>query len=156
MDRYPLFAELSSIIMINTNYPEKICALWSVFLLGTLFHTQLGLMPLFHDLSVVQSHANSVDSINWVLWLMLAFFTIPMMVIILTVFTHSMRYRKLHLGITIVYSVLNISHLAADLMVQPIFWYQIALMAILVGVGLLLNWVSYQWIQCRRTLQILN
>jgi hypothetical protein len=140
------FAELSSIIMINTNYPEKICALWSVFLLGTLFHPQVDLMPLFHDLSVVQSHAKSVDSINWVLWLMLAFFTIPMMVIILTVFTHSMRYRKLHLGITIFYSVLNISHLVADLIVQPIFWYQIALMAILVGIGLLLNWVSYQWI----------
>jgi hypothetical protein len=138
--------------MKNTNYSEKICALWSVFLLGTLFHTQLGLMPLFHGLSVEQSHAKSVESINWILWLMLAFFAIPMIVIILTVFTHSMRYRKIHLGITIIYSVLNISHLAADLMVQPIFWYQIALMAILVGVGLLLNWVSSQWVQSRRTL----
>jgi hypothetical protein len=138
--------------MSNTNYPEKICALWSVFLLGTLFHTQLGLMPLFHGLSVEQSHANSVESINWILWLMLAFFAIPMMVIVLTLFTYSRRYRKIHLGITIFYSALNILHLAADLMVHPIFWYQIALMAILVGVGLLLNWVSYQWVQCRKML----
>jgi hypothetical protein len=32
----------------TAKYPEKIAALWTTFLLGTLFHTQLGLMPLFH------------------------------------------------------------------------------------------------------------
>jgi hypothetical protein len=30
------------------NYPSKIITLWAVFLLGMLFHSQLGLMPLFH------------------------------------------------------------------------------------------------------------
>jgi hypothetical protein len=142
--------------MINANYPEKICALWSVFLLGTLFHTQLGLMPLFHGLSVVQSEAQNIESIAWILWLMLAFFAIPMVVIILTLFTHSMRYRRLHLGVTIFYSVLNILHLVADLSVPPLRWYQIVLMAMLVGVGFLLNWTAYQWTQGRKTLQILN
>jgi hypothetical protein len=136
--------------MIRTNYPEKICGLWGVFLLGTLFHTQLGLMPLFHGLSVVQSEAKSIEDIAWILWLMLAFFAMPMVVIILTLFTHSMRYRKIHLGITVFYSMLNILHLAADPSVQPIFWYQIFLMAMLVGVGFLLNWTAYQWIQFRQ------
>lgn len=140
----------------NNRYPEKICALWNVFLLGTLFHTQLGLIPLFHGLSIVESRAQNLESIAWILWLMLAFFAIPMVAIIATVFTHSMRYRKVHLGVTIFYSVLNILHLAADLSVQPILWYQIVLMATLVGVGLLLNWAAYQWVQSRRTLETLN
>ncbi len=34
---------------------EKIIALWIVFLLGMLFHTQLALMPLFHGLKVAES-----------------------------------------------------------------------------------------------------
>ena len=34
------------------NYREKIIALWTVFLLGTLFHTQLALIPLFHGIDV--------------------------------------------------------------------------------------------------------
>jgi len=37
--------------------------------------------------------------------------------------------------------------LIADLMVQPIIWYQIALMAMLLAIGLLLNWVSFQWLK---------
>jgi hypothetical protein len=142
--------------MVNARHTEKICALWSVFLLGTLFHTQLGLMPLFHGLSIAQSSEKSVESIAWILWLMLAFFTIPMVAIILTLFTPSVRYRKIHFGITIFYSLLNLLHLVADLSVQPVFWYQIALMAILVGVGLLLNWTAYQWSQDRKILRTLN
>jgi hypothetical protein len=31
------------------NYPSKIITLWAIFLLGMLFHTQLGLMPLFQS-----------------------------------------------------------------------------------------------------------
>jgi len=45
------------------NYQEKIVSLWSVFLLGLLFHTQLGLMPLFHGLNVVVSQAQNMEAI---------------------------------------------------------------------------------------------
>ncbi|MCJ2544416.1 hypothetical protein [Thermostichus vulcanus] len=45
------------------------------------------------------------------------------------------------------YSVLNFFHLLADLMVQPIVWFQIALMLMLFGFGLGLNWVGFQWIR---------
>jgi hypothetical protein len=34
-----------------------------------------------------------------------------------------------------------------DLFVQPLLWYQIALMAFLFLVGLLLNLVAYQWMR---------
>jgi hypothetical protein len=40
------------------SFGVKIIALWTVFLLGTLFHTQLALMPLFHGLSVLAPHGH--------------------------------------------------------------------------------------------------
>ncbi len=130
------------------NYREKIIALWTVFLLGTLFHVQLGLMPLFHGLSVVESQpAQEIADISGIMWLMLGFFTLPMLAIIATAFTNAHRYRVVHFGLTIVYSVLNLTHLVMDLFVQPLLWYQIALMALLFLVGLLLNLVAFQWMR---------
>jgi hypothetical protein len=130
-------------------YPEKIIVLWMVFLLGLLFHTQLGLMPLFHGLEVVESQAQSMAEIAPILWLMLAFFVLPMGAIIATAFTAAKRYRSLHFGLTLLYTILNFSHLTADLMVQPTIWSQNALMMILLAIGLLLNRVSFQWMRER-------
>jgi hypothetical protein len=133
--------------VIHSQY--KIISLWIVFLLGLLFHTQLGLMPLFHGISVVESQANLISEIAPILWLMLAFFILPMVAIVFTLFVDSKRYRKLHFILTILFTVLNFAHLVADLMVQPIAWYQIALMVFLLVIGLLLNLVSFQWMQER-------
>jgi len=130
-------------------HQEKIITLWIVFLLGLLFHTQLGLMPLFHDLSIVGSPAKDLSEISPVLWLMLAFFVVPMAAIVGTLFTDSYAYRKLHFSLTVFYTMLNISHLVADLFVVPIAWYQILLMAILVVLGLVINLVSFQWMRTR-------
>lgn len=134
---------------MTIQHQEKIIILWIVFLLGLLFHTQLGLMPLFHDLSIVSAPVKDLSEIASVLWLMLAFFVIPMAAIVGTLLMNSHTYRKLHFGLTILYTMLNISHLVADLFVVPIAWYQIALMVILVLLGLLINLVSFQWIRAR-------
>ena len=134
--------------MTDHPYATKIITLWSTFLLGTLFHTQLGLMPLFHGISVARSDVHDTDAnVAIVLWLMLAFFTLPMVAMIATTFTHSKRYRLIHFGMTVVYSVMNLFHLIADLVVTPIVWSQIALMTILFVIGLLLNLVAFQWMQ---------
>ena len=66
------------------NYPEKIIALWAVFLLGTLFHTQLALIPLFHGIDVaIMSHHHqetaTLAEITPILWGMLWFFILPML-----------------------------------------------------------------------------
>lgn len=130
------------------NYRERIIALWIAFLLGTLFHTQLGLMPLFHSLSVAESQqASQLSDISTILWLMLGFFVIPMLAIIATSFTSSKRYRVFHFALTVVYSIMNLLHIVADLLVQPILWYQITLMVILFLIGVLLNLVSFQWMK---------
>ncbi|MCC5632833.1 hypothetical protein [Nostoc sphaeroides] len=130
------------------NYRERIIALWTVFLLGTLFHTQLGLMPLFHGLSVVESQkATNLNDISGIMWLMLGFFVLPMLGIIITAFTDSRRYRIIHFGLTVFYSIMNLLHLVLDLFVQPVLWYQIALMVLLFFVGLLLNITAFKWMR---------
>jgi hypothetical protein len=143
-------------IQINLNR-IKIVTLWGIFLLGLLFHTELALMPLFHGLAVNDSSvAQSIESISWILWLMLVFFVVPMFMMVGTVFTESYSFKKLHYGTTLLYSVLNFIHLLADLQVQPIYWYQIVLMVILWLIGLLLNLVSWQWLRQYRHSRVLR
>jgi hypothetical protein len=125
----------------------KIITLWAVFLLGTVFHAQLGLMPLFHGKSIVEIGANPAADIDWIMWLMLGFFTLPMFAMVATSLTEIQPYRKAHFYLTAFYTIMNFLHIVFDLMVTPIFWYQIALMVILFANGILLNVVSYQWMQ---------
>ena len=132
------------------NYREKIIALWTVFLLGTLFHTQLALIPLFHGIDVammrhLHQEAATMAEIQPILWGMLLFFILPILAIAATAFYQFKHYRTFHFGLTLVYTALNFAHLLADLMVRPIFWYQIVLMLLLFLIGILLNFVSYQW-----------
>ena len=129
------------------HYQEKIVALWSVFLLGLLFHTQLGLMPLFHGINVIVSQSQNMEAIAPIMWSTLIFFVLPMTAIIGTTLTNNQRYRVIHFGFTVLYSLLNLSHLIADLMVQPIIWYQIVLMLMLLIIGLLINLVAWQWMR---------
>lgn len=134
------------------NYREKIIALWTVFLLGTLFHTQLALMPLFHGIDVammrhIHQETATMAEIQPILWGMLFFFIIPTIAIIATAFYNFKRYRVFHFGLTLIYTVLNFAHLLADLIVDTIFWYQIVLMLLLFLIGILLNIVSYQWLR---------
>lgn len=130
------------------SFALKIIALWSVFLFGTIFHTQLALIPLFHGLDVLAAHghiATDISEISTVLWLMLAFFLIPMAAIVGICWFDTYSFRVGHFWLTVVYSILNFAHLTADLTVHPIAWYQIALMTCLFLVGLLLNLVAYRW-----------
>ncbi|MFQ4144030.1 hypothetical protein [Chlorogloeopsis sp. ULAP02] len=133
---------------MTINYREKIIALWVTFLLGTLFHTQLGLMPLFHGLPIVESHkSTNINDISGIMWLMLGFFVLPMLAITTAAFADSKRYRVIHFGLTVFYSAMNLLHVILDLFVQPIIWYQITLMLLLFLLGLLLNLVAFQWMK---------
>ncbi|NJN37788.1 MAG: hypothetical protein HC790_02175 [Acaryochloridaceae cyanobacterium CSU_3_4] len=128
------------------SYRIKIIALWTAFLLGMLFHTQLALMPLFHGLSVAESHTHEYLNLSVILWLMLAVFGIALAAIIATALVENHRYRKLHLGLTLLYTLINALHLLLDVQVG-VPSYQLFLMAYLLGIGLLLNGVSYQWLR---------
>ncbi|MFQ4136123.1 hypothetical protein PGN35_007360 [Nodosilinea sp. PGN35] len=132
---------------MKTSYQDKLLSLWTVFLLGTLFHTQLGLMPLFHNQSIALEGAEGTEPIGWILWLMLMFFMVPLIAMLAVTFNRTYPLRKLHFWVTVLFSILNLAHLVADLLVQPIAWYQIALMSFLFLVGLVLNIVSFQWLR---------
>lgn len=128
------------------NYTNKIITLWSVFLLGILFHTQLALMPLFHGVDVTESHAHDFASVNFIFWFMFLFFLIPLLIIVITAFNQSKQFKSFHFWLTIIYSILNLVHLVIDVIIaMPA--YQSILMSFLFLVGLLLNLVSYQWIK---------
>ena len=136
----------------SLNYREQIIALWMVFLFGTVFHTQLALMPIFHgiDVAIMGHHHQetaSMAEIAPILWGMLLFFTLPMLAIVATAFYEFKSYRVFHFSLTLVYTVLNFLHAIADLLVIPIVWYQIVLMILLFLVGILLNIVAYQWME---------
>lgn len=131
--------------LIAKDFGAKIIALWTVFLLGTLFHTQLALMPLFHNLSVAESHAHHYVSVNTVMWLMLMFFGLPLLAILGCIFHPSRRFRQLHFGMTLIYTMLNLLHLVIDSLIA-VPAYQIVLMTLLLVVGLALNAVAYGWI----------
>ncbi|PSB01984.1 hypothetical protein [Merismopedia glauca] len=128
------------------NNQGKIIVLWSVFLFGILFHTQLGLMPLFYGESVAMSGTKGVANV-FDLWLMLGFFALPMIAIVGTAFINSKRYKVIHFGLTLFYLVMNFLHVIFDLLVKPIAWYQITLMVIVLIVGILLNLLAFQWMR---------
>mgnify|MGYP000394290495 CR=1 FL=1 len=72
---------MSSMSHSKLPFQNQLIALWIVFQLGLIFHTQLGLMPLFHGLDVLAAHghvATDISQISSVLWLMLAFFLMPL------------------------------------------------------------------------------
>jgi hypothetical protein len=133
-------------IMTDDRLPLKIITLWSTFLLGTLFHTQLGLMPLFHGQSVAIAESQSSNHLGSIFWSMLVFFALPMAAMIGTAFYTQKRYRLVHFCLTLVYTVFNFLHVVLDLGVKPVLGYQIALMVMLFLIGLLLNQVSYRWL----------
>lgn len=62
-------------------------------------------------------------------------------------FFDAKRYRVIHFGLTVFYSIMNLLHVILDLFVQPILWYQITLMVFLFLLGLLLNIVAFQWMK---------
>lgn len=136
--------KLNANIVINSQ--EKIIALWTVFLLGTIFHTQLALMPLLYGEDVAIPSYQGTTPVSH-LWLMLGFFVLPMIAITATLFYSSRRYRIIHFGLTIFYTVMNLLHVVLDLMVSPIEWFQIALMVVVFIIGILLNIVAFQWLR---------
>ena len=127
-------------------YQVRLIALWSAFLLGLLFHTQLALMPLFHGVSVANSHTHEHLQLIYIFWMMLIFYAIPMFIIAVTPFLRFHRGNLIHFGITVVYSVLNILHFGLDIVVQ-VPSYQLALMLMLVGIGLAINWTTWRWMK---------
>ena len=127
--------------------------LWLAYQLAMLFHVELGLMPIFHGLSPeIESQVNPAR-LPLVYWGMLLYFLIPMLAILLITWTASdpatasrwRWWRRAHFWLSVVYSVTNIPHLIADIVVPDSRGDQVALMAVLLALGLLINVEGWRW-----------
>lgn len=127
---------------ILNNLAFKITALWVAFLLGTLFHTQLALMPLFHGINVAESETHSFVNMSFVMWFMLIFFSLPLLAIVGCAFSPALRFYKIHFVMSLIYTALNLAHLVVDTIIA-VPSYQLVLMVLLLLIGLLLNLVGY-------------
>ena len=127
--------------------------LWLTYLLAMLFHVDLGLMPLFHGLSPeIESHVDPAR-LPLVYWGMLIYFLIPLCAILLIAYAASNPaaagrwrwWRRGHFWISVVYTVTNVPHLIADIVVPDSRGDQVALMVLLLLLGLLINVEGWRW-----------
>lgn len=131
----------------------RLISLWLVWLLAMLFHVDLGLMPLFHGQSPeIHSHVHS-EALPWLFGAMLAYFLLPLIAILLIVYACTSEappqrwrgWRRLHFWFSIVYTITNIPHLLADILVPDSRVDQVVLMVALVVFGLLINVEGWRW-----------
>ncbi|MEY2644619.1 MAG: hypothetical protein RLZZ611_1268 [Cyanobacteriota bacterium] len=132
----------------------RLHSLWLSWFLCLLFHTDLGLMPLFHGLSAaIESHV-APQRLPLVFWAMLLYFLVPLAADLLNSYAATAaggwrRWRWFHLGLGIVYTVTNIAHLVVDILIPDSRSDQVLLMAVMVMLGLLINRESWRWCRCR-------
>jgi hypothetical protein len=131
----------------------RLRSLWLVYLLAMLFHVDLGLMPLFHGLSPEIASQVPPTRLGMLFWAMLVYFLIPLATVMRIAWAASqpmrpgrwLRWRRTHFWISVVYTLTNIPHLLADILVPDARGDQVALMAVLLLIGLLINREAWAW-----------
>ena len=131
----------------------RLRSLWLAYLLAMLFHVNLGLMPLFHGLSPEIASEVPTARLGILYWAMLLYFLIPLACLLRIAWAasepsrpgHWLRWRRTHFWISVVYSVTNIPHLVADILVPDSRGDQVALMAVLLLIGGLINREAWAW-----------
>ena len=143
-------AEVSTI-----DHGLRLAALWGAWLLLMLYHVELGLMPLFHGLTVeIESHVPS-ERLPQLFWAMLIYFLLPLGSVLLVVhaissptgWSASAPWRAAQFWFSAVYSLSNALHLLADVRIPDSRSDQVALMAVLTVIGLLINLEAWRWWQ---------
>ena len=144
-------------------YAMRLRHLWTAYLLAMLFHVQLGLMPLFHGLSPEIESKVPEANLGLVFWGMLIYFLIPLASLLLTAYSDVRqsrssaremlwkRWRALHFAISVIYTITNIPHLIADIVIPDSRTDQVCLMVVLLIIGLLINREAWLWMRAGRT-----
>lgn len=135
------------------HHAQRLITLWIAWLLAILFHVDLGLMPLFHGQSPEIHSQLPTSALPLLFGAMLGYFLLPLIAIVLISYadtaagptSHWRPWRRLHFWFSIVYSVTNVPHLVADILVPDARIDQIVLMAALTVFGLLINLESWRW-----------
>lgn len=138
-----------------SRYSLRLRHLWTAYLLAMLFHVDLGLMPLFHGLSPEIESQVPKESLPALFWAMLIYFLIPLMSLVLIAYADGsdrgtqrhfwQRWRAVHFWLSLLYTLTNIPHLIADILVPDSRGDQVFLMLVLLGLGLLINREAWLW-----------
>jgi hypothetical protein len=136
-------------------YAVRLAGLWAAWLLVMLFHVELGLMPLFHGLSVEIKSQIASSRVPRLFLAMLFYFLLPVGALLVAVhaiadpagWSASAPWRAAQFWFSVVYSLTNVVHLTADIRIPDSRTDQVLLMAVLTLIGLLINQQAWAWWQ---------
>ena len=136
-------------------YAVRLAGLWAAWLLVMLFHVELGLMPLFHGLSVEIKSQVASSRVPRLFLAMLFYFLLPVGALLVAVhaiadpagWSASAPWRAAQFWFSVVYSVTNVVHLTADIRIPDSRTDQVLLMSVLTLIGLLINQQAWAWWQ---------
>lgn len=140
---------------VAIDHGTRLAALWAAWLLLMLFHVELGLMPLFHNLPVViKSHVPEAR-LPKLFAAMLVYFLLPLAALLLVVqartttgsWAGSALMRAAQFWFSVAYSLSNGLHLVADIRIPDSRGDQVVLMLVLSAIGLLINREAWLWWQ---------
>ena len=129
----------------------RLRSLWLGWLLAMLFHVDLGLMPLFHGISPQIKGQVADSQLPGLFATMLGYFLVPLAAVVGIAYASSnptsrrQPWRLAHWGLSVVYSLSNMVHLVADILVPDSRPDQVVLMGVMVAVGLLINREAWLW-----------
>ena len=136
-------------------YAVRLAGLWAAWLLVMLFHVELGLMPLFHGLSVEIKSQVASSRVPRLFLAMLFYFLLPVGAMLVAIhaiadpagWSASPPWRAAQFLFSLVYSLTNLIHLAADIRIPDSRSDQVVLMVALTLIGLLINQQAWAWWQ---------
>ncbi|MCX5937817.1 MAG: hypothetical protein NTW02_06345 [Cyanobium sp. LacPavin_0920_WC12_MAG_62_9] len=141
----------------------RLRSLWLSWLLAMLFHVDLGLMPLFHGISPQIKGQVADSQLPGLFATMLGYFLVPLAAVVGIAYASSNPtnqgrsgprpqrqsrrhlWRRLHFGLSLIYSLSNMVHLVADILVPDSRADQVVLMGVMVAIGLLINREAWLW-----------
>lgn len=121
--------------------PFKIIILWSLILLGFIFHSLLATMPLFFGESITTPDATGTMP-EWMNWMALAIYMIPMLMITVTLYTAAKWHTVTNLILAVLFVGINAMHLFEEFGNSGI---QTVLLSFILILSLLLILSSYRW-----------
>lgn len=134
----------------------RLASLWAAWLFVMVFHVELGLMPLFHGLSVQIESKLPTTRLPAVFLAMLLYFLLPVLAMLLAVhaatadatgWTASPLLRGGQFWFSLLYSISNLAHLIADVRIPDSRFDQVLLMVLLTLLGLAINLEAWRWWQ---------
>jgi hypothetical protein len=143
-------------VISRIDHGLRLRSLWLSWLFAMLFHVDLGLMPLFHGISPQIESQIAASQLPGLFATMLGYFLLPLLAVVGIAYAcsnptsrrHPWRrrpWRRIHFGLSVIYSLSNMAHLVADILVPDSRGDQVALMGVMVAIGLLINREAWLW-----------